>query len=481
MARFLTPLLALSAALLSPRAEPAPSAPPPNLVLILADDLGYGDLGCFGQSRFKTPHVDSLARDGLRFTRMYAGSTVCAPSRSVLMTGLHTGHTRVRGNAGKGDRDAQCLRPEDPTLAEVLHHAGYATALVGKWGLGREDGPGLPTRKGFDHFYGYLDQTHAHNPYPPFLVRGEKREALRNLPAPGVPAEVWATGAGWSTNRLDYAPDLLARDALAWVDKQGERPFFLFWSLITPHANNEATRATGNGQEIPDEGDFRDRDWPSADRGFAATVARLDADVGRLLALLDRKGLATNTLVVFTSDNGPHQEGGNRPDFFDANGPLNGLKRSLTDGGIRVPALARWPGKIAAGRDCATPVWFADLLPTFADLAGATLPSLPLDGRSLRPEILGSEAPAAPRTFHWEFHEGGFSQAVLMDGRWKAIRLKRLDAPITLFDLATDVGESIDLATARPDLVARARDAFTTLRADSPDWPIREAKAGPRK
>jgi arylsulfatase A-like enzyme len=481
MNRFLPLFLVCAAAVAPARAETVAPARRPNLILILADDLGYGDLGCFGQSRFKTPHLDSLARDGMRFTRMYAGSTVCAPSRSVLMTGLHTGHTPVRGNAGKGNRDAQCLRPGDATLASVLSQSGYATALVGKWGLGREGGPGLPTRHGFDTFVGYLDQHHAHNPHPPFWVRGEKRENLRNRPAANVPAEMWADGAGWSTNRVDYTPDLLADEALRWVEKQSEHPFFLFWSLITPHANNEATRGAGNGQEVPDLGAYRERDWPEPDRGFAATVARLDADVGRMLALLDRKGIAGDTLVLFTSDNGPHQEGGNRPEFFDSNGPLNGLKRSLTDGGIRVPALARWPGRIPAGRDCGTPVWFADLLPTFADLARAPPPAPPLDGTSLRPLFLGAEAPSAPRTFYWEFHEGGFSQAVLLDGRWKAIRLKRLDAPIAVHDLETDVGESIDLAATRPDLVARARDAFTALRADSTDWPIREANAGPRK
>jgi uncharacterized sulfatase len=454
----------------------ASAAPPrPNLVLILADDLGYGDLGCFGQEKIATPHLDQLARDGVRLTRFYAGSTVCAPSRSVLMTGLHLGRTPVRGNAGKQDRTIQCLKDGDLTLAEVLQRAGYATALVGKWGLGQEGGPGLPTQKGFDHFYGYLDQYHAHNPYPPFLIRGETREALGNLPAEKVPPEMWAIGAGWSTNKVDYAPDRLTADALAWVERQSaEKPFLLFWSLITPHANNEATGPTGNGQEIPDLGAYADRDWPEPDKAFAATVSRLDADVGRLLALLRRKGLEENTLVIFTSDNGPHREGRNRPDFFASSGPLRGLKRSLTEGGIRVPTIAHWPGRIPPGRQHDRPLWFADFLPTFAELAGAPIPA-GLDGQSFVADLVDpARRPDAPRTFYWEFHEGGFHQALILDGRWKAIRLQRLSAPVAIHDLESDPGEATDLAAVRPDLVERAQALFVSLREDNPAWPIRE-------
>jgi uncharacterized sulfatase len=460
-------LLLLASAVAATAAESRP-----NIVFILADDLGYGQLGCFGSKLIQTPHLDQLAAEGARFTRFYAGSPVCAPSRSVLMTGLHTGHTRVRGNAGKQNRAAQDLRAGDVTMAELLQKAGYATALIGKWGIGHDGSDGVPNKKGFDYFYGYLDQTHAHNPYPDFIMRNTERVPLRNKIVPGSgPAE---SGAGIAEQPLDFVPDLMAAEALAWVGQQQDRPFFLFWSLITPHANNEGTKH-GRGQEVPDLGPYADRDWPLADQAHAATITRLDADVGRLLALLKERGLEKNTLVLFSSDNGHHKEGGNNPELFDANGPLNGLKRHLTDGGIRVPTVARWPGKIAPGATISVPLWFADLLPTFAELAGAAVPEH-LDGASFAKPLRGLRiAWPGGRTFYWEFHEGGFSQAVLMDGQWKAIRLKRRDAPVQLFDLAADEGETTDLAAAQPALVARAKKLFETERTDSPDWPVKDA------
>jgi arylsulfatase A-like enzyme len=383
----------------------------------------------------------------------------------------------VRGNAGKLPiAAAQCpaAPATSPWPVRAAARPATATALVGKWGLGDTGRAGAACPPGNTvsiTFFGYLDQhPRAQSTSRPFGCAARSGENLRNRPAANVPAEMWADGAGWSTNRVDYTPDLLADEALRWVEKQSEHPFFLFWSLITPHANNEATRGAGNGQEVPDLGAYREREWPEPDRGFAATVARLDADVGRMLALLDRKGIAGDTLVLFTSDNGPHQEGGNRPEFFDSNGPLNGLKRSLTDGGIRVPALARWPGRIPAGRDCATPVWFADLLPTFADLAGAPPPAPPLDGTSLRPLFLGAEAPSAPRTFYWEFHEGGFSQAVLYQGRWKGIRTDGPDAPVKLFDQLNDAAEKTDVAGRHPEIAARIGEYLKTARTPLAEW-----------
>ncbi|MEQ1861177.1 MAG: arylsulfatase [Chthoniobacteraceae bacterium] len=448
---------------------------PPNLIFILADDLGYGQLGSFGAKKIATPNLDRLAAEGMKFTQFYAGSTVCAPSRSVLMTGLHTGHTRVRGNAGKQNRTPQNLRAEDVTVAEVLKKAGYATALIGKWGIGHEGSDGLPNKKGFDYFYGYLDQHHAHNPYPEFIVRNASHVPLRNKTIPGSGGAGEAEGAGIAEKPLDFVPDLMTGEALAWVEQQKAKPFFLYWSLICPHANNEGTKH-GRGQEIPDLGPYAEKDWPLPEKQLAATITRLDADVGSLLALLKKLGLDENTLVMFSSDNGPHKEGGNDPEFFDANGPLAGLKRSLTDGGIRVPTVARWPGRVAAGMEIKTPLWFADILPTFAELAGAPIPAK-LDGVSFAAALRGkSDAWPKARTLYWEFHENGFSQAVLMDGRWKAIRLKRPDAPIALYDLAGDIGESKDLAAGKPDLVERARALFTSERTESEDWPIKPGR-----
>lgn len=449
----------------------AAAVPRPNVVLILADDLGYGQLGCYGQKLVATPHLDRMAAEGMKFGRFYAGAPVCAPSRSVLMTGLHTGHTRVRGNAPRDRREIQSLRAEDVTVAEVLGKAGYETALAGKWGLGHEGSEGLPGRQGFDHFFGYLDQQHAHNPYPPFLIRNGARVALRN----GHVAGSGDGGAGIAATPVDYAPDLMTEEVLRWLGGRKERPFFLFWSLITPHANNEGTRH-GRGQEVPDLGDYRDKPWPLADRAHAATIARLDADVGRLFALLKERGLDERTLVFFSSDNGAHREGGNDPERFVASGPLRGIKRALTEGGIRVPTLARWPGTTPAGSGCDDALGFQDLLPTFAALGGAVA-ALPegLDGLDFSPLLRGgSFAPPVERPLYWEFHEGGFSQALRFDGRWKAIRSGRRSAPVALYDLVADPGEARDLAADHPERVARARAWFESERRDSSDWPVRE-------
>ncbi len=323
-------------------ASHAASRRAPNLVLIVADDLGYGDLGCYGQRNIATPRPDRLAAEGMRFTRFYAGSTVCAPSRSVLMQGLHTGHCRVRGNAGRNNPMAQCLREEDLTLAEVVRGAGYATGLFGKWGLGDSPSaePGLPRRQGFDAFFGYLNQQHAHNFFPTFLWRNEARVALPNE----VPAED-RTGAGVATRRVAYSADLVTDEALAWIRQQRTNRFLLVFTPTLPHANNEAG---ARGMEIPELGDYRDRPWPDPVKGHAAMVTRLDRDVGRLVDLLRELGLEKSTVVLFTSDNGPHREGGYQPEINDSNGPLRGIKRDLYEGGIRVPMIAWGPGRVPA-------------------------------------------------------------------------------------------------------------------------------------
>ncbi len=463
----------------------------PNIIFILADDLGYGDLGCYGQKLIQTPNLDRMAAEGMRFTQFYAGSTVCAPSRSVLMTGLHTGHTRVRGNAGTVNPLAQSLRPGDVTVARLLKDAGYATALAGKWGLGDEGeaAVGLPTRQGFDYFYGYANQHHAHNYYPDFLLRGEAQVKLRNQVAPGSADSPVAKrfGIGYASEKVEYSHDLIVAEGLKWVEQQKDKPFFLYLALTTPHANNEAGRDLKNGQEIPDYGIYAEKDWSAPNKGQAAMISRMDRDIGRLLDLLKKLQLDEHTLVFFSSDNGPHNEGGHTPELFQPSGPLRGMKRSLTDGGIRVPFIARWPGKIKPGGVSAHVGWFADFLATACEVSGAKVPS-PTDGLSLLPTLLGQpEKQAAHQHLYWEFHERGFNQAVLMDNRWKAIRLARLDAPVELYDLANDIGEAKNLAAEQPALVARAKGLFTSARTESPDWPIKEGvpgatgKAGKRK
>ncbi|HZF38501.1 MAG TPA: arylsulfatase [Blastocatellia bacterium] len=432
----------------------------PNIIFIQADDLGYGDLSCYGQRKFKTPNIDRLAAEGLRFTQYYAGGTVCAPSRSALMTGQHTGHTRIRGNA------RYPLLPEDVTVAEVLKSApgapggGYKTALIGKWGLGEAGTTGVPNRQGFDYFFGYLNQRHAHNYYPTFLWRDEERVNLRNV----VPDED-EEGSGNSTNRVDYTHDLMAEEALRFIEGNSGGPFFLYLAFTIPHANNEAKN---KGMEVPDLGEFANKDWPDQEKAKAAMITRMDRDVGRLMALLKKLGIDDNTLVFFTSDNGPHREGGADPDFFDSNGPLRGIKRDLYEGGIRAPMIARWPKRIKAGAK-SDQVWAHwDFLPTAAEVAGVKPPAN-IDGISMLNALLGLRQ-RNHEFLYWEFHERGFAQAVRM-GDWKAVR-KSADSPLELYDLKNDLGEQSDVAVKHPEVVKKIEEYLKTARTESELWPI---------
>jgi len=442
-------------------------APRPNVIFIMADDLGYGELGAYGQKLIRTPHLDRFAAEGMRFTQFYAGNTVCAPSRSVLMTGLHTGHTRVRGNSGPENPAAQMLRTGDVTVARVLQSAGYKTGLVGKWGLGNAGDEGEPGKHGFDYFFGFLNQTHAHNHYPDFLWRNTERVALPNDRVPVGKIE----GAGYATKRVAYAGDLFFEEARDFIARSKDGPFFLYLALTVPHANNERSRALGDGQEVPSYGAYSDQAWPDAQNGQAAMITRMDQGVGDLLAQLKALGLDERTLVIFTSDNGPHREGGplQNPDFFAASGPLNGTKRALTDGGIRVPWLVRWPSQIKAGTVSTHVGYFGDVMATLAELAGATAPKV-LDSISLVPELRGKGEQAKHAYLYWEFYEKGFNQAVLLEGRWKGIRLTGPSAPIRLFDLQTDLGEKTDLAAKQPELVARVAAVMREAHVDNEFW-----------
>ena len=434
-------------------------AGPPNIIYMLADDLGYGDLSCYGQETLSTPNIDRLAAEGIRFTDHYAGSTVCAPSRCSLMTGLTTGHCFIRGNARID------LRPEDVTVAELLKDAGYSTALIGKWGLGTEEGTGHPLDQGFDHFFGYLSQVHAHNYYPEFLIRGRERVPLANV-VPDNPR--WNQGQGKASEKVTYSHDMFVADAAVWLTRRvaaDDGPFFLYLALTIPHANNEAGR---EGMEVPDLGRFAEEDWPEPQKGFAAMVHRMDRDIGTLLGLLDELGIAEDTLVIFSSDNGPHAEGGNDPKFFDSNGPYRGIKRDLYDGGVRVPMLARWPGVIEPGRTTGHVSAFWDVLPTLCDLAGVETPG-GLDGISFAPTLRGEGEQAEHEYLYWEFFEQGGKQAVRF-GPYKAIRLRvREDrgGPIELYDLRTDLGETTNIAAEHPDLVDRAHKMMGSARTES--------------
>jgi uncharacterized sulfatase len=449
------------------------AAEKPNIIFILADDLGYGELGCYGQKLIKTPNLDRMAEEGMRFRQFYAGSTVCAPSRAVLMTGLHTGHVSVRGNAGAKDiSDLAALRPQtlredELTVAELLKKAGYSTALIGKWGLGELGSGGEPTRKGFDYFFGYLNQSHAHNYYPAWLTRGTERVALRNEGPGSGPF-----GASVATKKLDYSPDLFAQEALEWVAQKKDEPFFLYLALTTPHANNEAGKSLGNGQEVPDLGIYADTKWTPQNKAQAAMITRMDADIGRLFAQLKALGIDEKTLVFFSSDNGPHKEGGNDPDFFRASGSYRGIKRALTEGGIRVPFIARWPGHIPAGTSSGHIGYFGDLMATLADITG-TKPPKRHDSISFLPTLLGKPADEQEdhEFLYWEFHEGGTQQAALYLGRFKGIR-QRPGGPLSVYNIVTDSGETRDISRQQSNVTAILESYLATARSESADWPI---------
>jgi arylsulfatase A-like enzyme len=444
----------------------------PNIIFILADDLGYGDLGCYGQKIVQTPHIDEMAAQGMKFTNFYAGATVCAPSRCVLMTGLHNGHAQVRGN---GNKVAQSLRDEDLTVAEVLKQAGYENVLIGKWGLGIQNGgdSGLPNRQGFDEFFGYTSQSHAHNPYPEFLWHNDEKVNLGNEVF--SMSEDYAGNTGYATKRVQHTQPLFIERTLEFLNRKHEKPFFLYLSLVVPHANNEAGRALGDGQEVDDYGIYADRNWPNPDKGFAATVTLMDKGVGQILDTLAANHLDTNTLVIFTSDNGPHREGKQNPEFFDTNGPLRGMKRDLYEGGIRVPFIARWPNVVPSGVTSEHVSYFGDFFATACELAGVPSPEN-LDSISIVPTLTGHSDQQKQHEFlYWEFYEQGSKQAV-RQGNWKAIRMPMFTGPIELYNLSTDLEESQNVANQNPELVAQLKAAMENAHTANPLWKSRKSK-----
>ena len=442
-------------------APPAHSAEPPNIIYIMTDDLGYGDLGCFGQEVIRTPRLDQMAAEGLRMTDHYAGHTVCRPSRLVLWTGQHVGSTGLIGNR------PHSLSGAEATVPKLLKAAGYATGGVGKWALGNVetpdevDNPGHPNRNGLDYWFGYLNQGLAHNYYPTYLWENQTQ-----VPLPGNVLSDHPQARGRvSKVRETYSHDVITDAALDFVRRNRDRPFLLHIHWTIPHANNEGGRVLGDGMEVPDYGPYADRDWPDPEKGFAAMITRMDGDVGRLLDLLRELEIDERTVVFFTSDNGPHQEGNHRVAFFDSNGPLKGFKRSMHEGGIRVPMIVRWPGKIAPGgvSDLPTASW--DFLPTACELAGIEPPA-DIDGLSIVPTLLGRTDEQPKHDYlYWASSEGDTSVGVRM-GDWKLVRYRRKNDGQTadggpewrLYDLANDLGEEHDVADQNPEVVAMIRD-----------------------
>lgn len=424
----------------------------PNIIFILADDLGYADLGCYGQEQILTPNLDRMATEGTRFTQCYSGSPVCAPSRCCLTTGLHNGHGRVRDNIPHG----VFLRPDDLTVAEVLKQAGYRTGAIGKWSLGNPGSWGVANNQGFDYFYGHLDQDQAHFYYPDYLWENDQIVHLRG-------------NRGGKTG--EYTHDLFTEKALGFIQENRGHPFFLYLAYTLPHWSDYDDDSP-ESLIVPSDAPYTDREWPQVEKNYAAMVTRMDADVGRILEELKNQGIDGSTIVFFTSDNGPSAERIHSPDFFDSNGMFRGVKRDLYEGGIRVPMITRWPGQIPSGRT-SDRVWaFWDVLPTLANLAG--LPTVPnTDGVSVLPTLLGHEQAQQHDSLYWDYGHtrGSFSQAARVQD-WKGIR-NGPAASIELYNLGTDPGESEDIASAHPDVVARIEEVFRTSFVPSDDYPVK--------
>jgi arylsulfatase A-like enzyme len=428
----------------------------PNIIFIMADDLGYGHLGSYGQTVIETPELDELARNGLRYTQAYAGSTVCAPSRSVLMTGQHTGHTTVRGNRGP-DGERVPLKDSDITVAEVLKSAGYKTAMIGKWGLGEPGTSGLPNKQGFDHWFGFLNQHNAHSFYPPYLWRNDRIVYLNE---------------NEHGQRQTYVQDLFVEEALQYIRSKKDETFFLYLPFTLPHTELAAReemveKYRGMFEDVVFPAELGRPAVPEAKATYAGMVSTLDYDVGRIVRELELQGIAENTIVIFTSDNGAAAEHGVKSEYFDGSGPLRGIKRDMYEGGIRVPLIVSWPGKIAAGEtDDSSHVAFWDFLPTFAELGGAELPEYQeLDGISITPSLLRGAEVGNDRPLYWEFRlkpDTGLMQAVRW-GRWKAVRLSE-DAPLEIYDLQEDLGETRNVADQHPDLVEKFESFLRTAR-----------------
>ncbi|MEN8157297.1 MAG: arylsulfatase [Bacteroidota bacterium] len=448
--------------------SPSGEAEKPNIIYILADDLGYGDLSCYGQEKFDTPNIDRLAKEGIKLTQHYSGSTVCAPSRSTLITGQHTGHTPVRGNREHKPEGQWPLPASSPSMAKMFNTAGYATGAFGKWGLGYPNSEGDPIARGFDIFYGYNCQRNAHHYYPQYLYHNNDKVILEE-------------NAGGE--RGLYAPHLIHRQALKFIEDHRDQPFFLYYPNVIPHAElvaPEEYMEKYRGKFLPEKsykgigfnhpryigGGYGPQ--PEGHAAFAAMINLLDDQVGEILDKLEALGIADNTLVIFTSDNGPHPAAGADPKYFNSNGGLRGIKRDLYEGGIRVPMVARWPGKIEAGTVSDHISAFWDMLPTFAEIVAQPVPG-ETDGISMLPAMTGEGVQEQHRYMYWEFHERGGRQAVRM-GKWKGVRYnvkKHPDGPVELYNLETDPKEQANLAGEHPDIATELTEILMSARTES--------------
>ena len=455
----------------------------PNIIFILTDDLGYAELGCYGQQKIRTPNLDRLAAQGVRFTQFYSGSTVCAPSRCCLLTGKHTGHAYIRDNGELPTEGQRPIPADTETLGRLLQQAGYRTAAIGKWGLGGPDSTGVPNRQGFDRWFGYLCQRHAHNHYPTYLWRNGEKVPLPDNPEfsahQRLHQEPENREAYDQYTGRQYAPDLMCEEALQFIRANREQSFFLYYATTIPHLalqvpEDSLREYQDQWPETPYLGQRGYLPHPTPRAAYAAMITRMDHDMGRLFALLDELGIAENTLVMFSSDNGATFDvGGYDPAFFQDTGVLHGHKTNLYEGGIRVPLIARWPGHIAPGTTsdhvCAS--W--DILPTLTAIASADTPR-DIDGISLLPTLEGKAGQQEHDYLYWEFSSGGGSQAVRMD-QWKGIRRnlkKNRDPRIELYNLSADPSESKDVAADHPDIVKQIAKIMHEARTESELFPL---------
>ena len=449
-------------------AQLSQAASKPNVIYILADDLGYGDLSAYGQTNFSTPNIDAIAKQGMLFKQHYSSAPVCAPARGSLMTGMHVGHGAVRGNSEVQPEGQQPMPADTFTLAHMFKQAGYATGAFGKWGLGAPGSASEPLKMGFDRFYGYNCQRMAHHYYPYFLWNDHQREML------------WGN---FGLERQEYAPDLIQAQALRFVETNKSRPFFLYYAMIQPHAEMfapEKYMAKYRGKFLPEKpykgvdsgAKFRKHDYGSQSEphaAFAAMVDTMDENVGALMAKLEELGIADNTLVFFTSDNGPHQEGGHDPDYFKSSGGLRGHKRDLYEGGIREPMIACWPGKIPAGSVSDHISAFQDVLPTMAQLTGQPTPK-GIDGISFLPTLLQQGTQPHHDYLYWEFHELN-GRVAIRQGNWKGVRYDVSvdpNSPLELYDLAKDPGETNNVAAQNEEVVRELDRLLKGARTVSP-------------
>jgi len=465
----------------------------PNIIYIMADDLGYGELGCYGQTKIKTPFIDSIAADGIKFTQHYSGSTVCAPSRCVLLTGKHTGHSYIRDNDEMSelgdvwhDPSLEGQRPLPSgieTIGTMLQKAGYKTAAVGKWGLGGPGSTGEPNRQGFDHFFGYLCQRQAHNYYPTHLWRNGKKQILEGNPYFSAHQKLLEEKDPYDKvsyaeySGKQYSLDLMIEEALGFINNNKDNPFLLYLPFAIPHLaiqvpEDSLMEYEGVFPDVPYTGDKGYLPHWAPRAAYAAMITRMDHGIGRIMTLLKSLGLDKSTLVIFTSDNGPTFTGGADSQFFNSAGPLRGLKCSVYEGGIRVPMVARWPGRIQPGTVTGHISAFWDVMPTLADITGALVP-MGIDGISFLPTLLGKGRQREHDYLYWEYHSYGGRQAVRL-GDWKAVRLdvrKNPNGPIELYDLKTDIGETRNVASEHPDIVRKVNEVMDS-RSQSvfPKW-----------